>query len=297
MNKFLLVQSFITVVEEGSFTAAAEKMGKTKALISTQISQLESYLKVKLFMRSTRQMALTDNGQEYYRGCKALLEQWESLEAGLCENLDSISGSLRVTAPLNFGQKTISPIISEFIKSYPDIKIDLNLTDRHVDLIQDSYDFAFRIGILEDSRLIAIPLQTFDMIVCASQDYLKSHPPIKSPNDLKQHNCIVDTQHKDQSKWQFYIEEKSVKVKVNQIYSVNNAYAAANAAADGIGITRIPFFAAEECLKMGKLVQILEDFCQDPHTLYLIYPDRKYQSRKSQVFKKFITEQLKQAHS
>ena len=288
MNKILLIQSFIAVAEEGSFTQAGLKLDKTKALISTHISQLEAHLQVKLFVRSTRQMALTETGEAYYRGCKTILEQMESLETGLCERQDAATGLLHITAPLNYGQTVITPLIAEFMKQYPEIEIDLNLSDKQVDLIQEGIDFAFRIGILEDSRLIALKLQTFDIMVCASPEYLEKHATITSPHDLKAHPCIVDTQHKDQSKWQFKMNKQATKIQVPKKLSVNNAYAAANVAAEGLGITRLPQFAVQSYLDSGQLVSILSDYCQEPHALHLIYPDRQYMSKRALVFKDFV---------
>lgn len=293
MNKFLLIQSFVCVVEQGTFTEAAKKLNRTKALVSTQIRHLEAYLQVKLFQRSTRHIQLTEVGSQYYKGCKALLAQWEALESDLCERQDNVAGLLRIAAPQNFGQIAIMSLVAEFLNQYPEVEIDLELGDRRVDVIQEGYDFTFRIGILEDSRLIALPLKTFDMIVCANKNYLQRQPTIKRPEDLKQHRCIVDMQHSEHERWKFYLQDKPIRVQVPTVLRVNNAFAAAQAAAKGIGITRIPSFAASDFLEQGTLSQVLKEYCQEQHTLYLMYPDKKYLSKRAQLFKEYIVEQFR----
>lgn len=283
MDKLNLMSSFLAVVEEGTFTAAAKRIGKTTALVSTHISQLEENLNVRLVTRSTRSIKLTSTGLSYYEEAKRVLDDIASLEANLRQEHESLIGEIRITAPTTFGELVLAPLFADMLDRHPQLQIDLSLNDRFVDIVAEGFDMAIRIGQLEDSALIAREIGRTKMLVCASPAFLEQHGQPETPEDLYKLPCIYDTNNRS-SYWSFSDSQQTFNVKPNTIMKVNSAVAAAKLATTGMGICCSPAFAVQEALDQGKLITLLDDYNQADTPISVIYSHRKHLSAKVTAF-------------
>jgi len=279
MDKLNLMSSFIAVVEEGNFTAAAKRIGKTTALVSTHISQLEENLGVRLVTRSTRSIKLTSTGLGYYEEAKRVLEDIYSLEAKVRQEHQSLVGEIRITAPTTFGELVLAPLFAELIEGNPQLQIELSLNDRFVDIVAEGFDMAIRIGKLEDSALIARQISSTKMVCCASPAFLQKNGKPEAPEDLHQLPCIFDTNNR-KSTWNFNKDEHIYTVKPNSMIKVNSAVAAGKLATTGLGICVSPYFAVQDALESGELLTVLDDYCQVEIPINVIYSHRKHLSAK-----------------
>jgi DNA-binding transcriptional LysR family regulator len=279
MDKLNLMSSFIAVVEEGNFTAAARRIGKTTALVSTHISQLEENLDVRLVTRSTRSIKLTSTGLSYYEEAKRVLDDIASLEAKVRQEHESLVGEIRITAPTTFGELVLAPLFADMITNNPQLKIDLSLNDRFVDIVAEGFDMAIRIGQLEDSAMIARKISMTKMVLCASPEYLAKHGHPKHPEDLQKMPCIFDTNNRN-NYWSFKDGKQDLNIKPNSIMKVNSAVAAGKLASLGLGICSSPQFAVQDKLDAGALVTVLDDFNHTEIPINAIYSHRRHLSAK-----------------
>jgi DNA-binding transcriptional LysR family regulator len=284
--------SFIAVVEEGNFTAAARRIGKTTALVSTHISQLEENLDVQLVTRTTRSIKLTSTGLNYYEEAKRVLDDIASLEAKVRQEHESLVGEIRITAPTTFGELVLAPLFADMIKNHPQLQIDLSLNDRFVDIVAEGFDMAIRIGQLEDSALIARKISTTKMVLCASPALIEKHGQPESPEDLQNLPCIFDTNNR-YNYWSFKDGKKILNIKPNSIMKVNSAVAAGKLACAGLGICSSPQFAVQDALDIGNLVTVLDEFNQTEIPINVIYSHRKHLSAKVSAVLELIRESLR----
>jgi DNA-binding transcriptional LysR family regulator len=292
MDKLNLMASFIAVVEEGNFTAAARRIGKTTALVSTHISQLEENLDVQLVTRTTRSIKLTSTGLNYYEEAKRVLDDIASLEAKVRQEHESLVGEIRITAPTTFGELVLAPLFADMIKNHPQLQIDLSLNDRFVDIVAEGFDMAIRIGQLEDSALIARKISTTKMVLCASPALIEKHGQPESPEDLQNLPCIFDTNNR-YNYWSFKDGKKILNIKPNSIMKVNSAVAAGKLACAGLGICSSPQFAVQDALDIGNLVTVLDEFNQTEIPINVIYSHRKHLSAKVSAVLELIRESLR----
>lgn len=273
MKTYSDFEIFVRVVQQRSFTQAANQLGISKAYVSQQISALEKRLNTKLMNRTTRKLLLTDAGELFYSKSVSILDAIEEAEASVTEQQSTPTGTLRISAPPgNLGEIYITSIITRFMQSYPEIVVELDLSTRHVDLLSENYDLVIRAGILPDSTLIAKKLCAFDYYICASPTYIKEHGAPKSPAELKNHPCLVI--HGAKNKWLFQAGNKKTYVKVNPRFTCNSGHGLAMAAIEGIGITRLPSFQIAEPLEQKKLRRLLTDYTLPGATLWLVYQQR-----------------------
>lgn len=308
------MEAFITVFEEGSYTAAAKRLGRTKAMVSTQVSQLEAHLQIRLMTRSTRSIQATAMGRTYYEQAKLLLEDLDNLESQLTQSSQNVAGKLRIAVPTTYGEQVVMPFVAKLIETYPELEIDILLSDRYVDLINEGVDAAIRIGRLEDSSLIASHIGKVNMMLCASQAFLESYPTPKQFSDLSDLPCVLDDNSRE-NHWSFEaIEnqdamegintkgkstkgriESRVKVTPNYKVRVNSASAAVQLARHGKLICYTPAFAAQDLINQGLLIPILAKAHQTHFPIQIVYPHRKHTSaRLTQFiaeFKAYLTEQ------
>ncbi len=292
MDKLNLMASFIAVVEEGNFTAAARRIGKTTALVSTHISQLEENLDVQLVTRTTRSIKLTSTGLNYYEEAKRVLDDIASLEAKVRQEHESLVGEIRITAPTTFGELVLAPLFADMIKNHPQLQIDLSLNDRFVDIVAEGFDMAIRIGQLEDSALIARKISTTKMVLCASPAFIEKHGQPESPVDLQKLPCIFDTNNR-YNYWSFKDGKKILNIKPNSIMKVNSAVAAGKLACAGLGICSSPQFAVQDALDRGNLVIVLDEFNPTEIPINVIYSHRKHLSAKVSAVLELIRESLR----
>ena len=291
METFNAIPIFVAVAELQGFSAAARELGLSKSAISKRITQLEEQLGVRLIHRSTRQLSLTEAGERYYEFARLAAGAARNAEDAVAELQGEPTGLLKILAPMSFGQLHIAPLIPEFLKAYPKVRIDLVLDDRPLNLIEEGFDLAIRAGSLPDSTLIARRLATLNSIVCCSPDYLEKHQEtLRSPFDLKDHNCVLYSYSDNADHWQFSNPEnrdESYSVKVQGNFSVNNSEALKSAIAKGLGIGRLPTFVAARGIEDGSLAALFREFQMPGRDMFVIYPERNYLPLKVKVFADF----------
>jgi DNA-binding transcriptional LysR family regulator len=270
------IRAFVQVYDSGGFSAAARQHGRSKALLSKYVTDLEDYLGVRLMNRTTRKLGLTEAGEAYYREASQLLQQFDDLDATIADQTAAPRGLIRVSAPRNLGESTLAPVIFDFLVSHPQVSIDLRLEDRYVDLVDEGIDLALRISNLQDSSLIARKIADMSVVCVASPELLKAHGVPKSPEGLRQIPCIVDTNFQGQANWRFIEGGKTVSIHVNGPVKVNSPLAAKQAALAGLGIALLPSYLATEELTQGTLVSLLADKLPAGQMLQAVYPHRRH---------------------
>jgi len=293
MDKFEDIQAFITVVDAGSFTAAAERLGSAKSAISRRVSALEERLGVQLLHRTTRAMNLTETGRSFYDHGVRILADLDEAEAAVQQQHGELRGTLRFALPLSFGVRHMCTPIAAFNKLHPNVRFDLDLNDRRVDLIEDNFDVALRIGHLSDSSLIARRLFDVRAVVCASPHYLNTHGTPETPGELEDHQCLVYSNLIDPNTWKFVDSggtRRSVKVK--SALSASSGDFLANAAAHGMGVVVQPTFIASAAIRSGKLIPILTDYSWPISPAYAVYPPTRHLTYRVRAFIDFLVERF-----
>ncbi|PXF62683.1 LysR substrate-binding domain-containing protein [Kangiella spongicola] len=282
------VNEFVAVAEEGSFTAAAKKLDLSTAQVSRQISQLESRLGVKLLYRTTRTVTITQEGSIYYQHCRAVLDGLQHAEDELLNLQSKPQGKIKLTATVTYGEQIVLPLINKFVMRYPDIEVEAYLTNKRVDLVEENYDLAIRIGDLEDSTMMARKLSKRSNYVCAAPEYLHKYGTPHTISELSNHNCLLGTL----DHWRFVVEgrEKSVKVKGNLRY--NSGFGLTQAALNGIGIVQLPDYYTQDYITQGLLVPLLESYRIPVEGIWAVYPQNRFMSPKLRVLIDFLVENI-----
>jgi DNA-binding transcriptional LysR family regulator len=293
MDKFEDIQAFIAVVDAGSFTAAAERLGSAKSAVSRRVSALEERLGVQLLHRTTRVLNLTDTGRSFYEHGTRILADLAEAEAAVQQEHSELRGTLRLALPLSFGVRHMCGPIATFSKQHPRVRFDLDLNDRRVDLIEDNFDVALRIGRLSDSSLIARRLFDVRAVVCGSPHYLTIHGEPETPADLQDHQCLVYSNLIDPDKWD-YEDQNGDKgtVKVDSILSASSGDFLCNAAAHGMGLVIQPTFIAAAAIRSGKLIPVLSDYVWPISPAYAVYPPTRHLSYRVRAFIDFLAEKF-----
>lgn len=291
MDQFDLneIAIFVKVVDAGSFTGAAKNLGLPKSTVSRKITQLEERLGVRLLQRTTRTLSLTDTGSAYYNQCSRIIGDVEEANIAVTEMQSKPKGLLRITAPMLFGTWVLSDLISNFLKSNPEIQVEIVLTDQSLDLIQEGIDVAFRVGVLADSSLIARPLGEVNAIACASPAYVDSHGAPNHPSELKQHSIVNWTQG---DSWTFEKPEQ-VTIDIKSRVQVNDAQSLHKMALNGLGIARLPTFICAQDIMDKRLVPILCDWSFDAVPIHAIYPSNRHLSVKVRSFVDYVVDELR----
>lgn len=291
MNPFEDMRIFCQVMDSGSFTAAADKLGLSKQFVSRRLMQLEERLGVRLLNRSTRRLDVTPLGQSYYESALRLLGEVEEVEQGIAGQNSEPRGTLRLSAPLSFALAHLGCLLPLFLQRYPQVSVEVDLSDRPVDLLSEGYDLVLRIGVLEDSTLIARRIATIQRVYCASPGYLASRGVPQHPEQLSGHDCLPYG-HGRQVQWRFQVKGKAMNINVGGRMRVNNGELLKDAAVADLGITYLPTFIVGQALQDGRLVRVLEDFEPEPLTLSAVYPQHRQGSRPVQALIEFLREQL-----
>lgn len=282
---------FTAVVDAGGFTAAARQLGVSKSWVSKQVSGLEAELGSRLLNRTTRKLSPTEAGLAFYDYATRIVGEAEAAERAVNDLAHAPRGRLRINAPMSFGCKCLGPAMAAFRAKYPDIDIDISLNDRLVDLVDEGFDVAIRIGKLESSSLIARRLCDVKLVLCASPDYLKTAPPLAVPEDVKRHECLVYSLSEKPADWTLMGKNGiSSTVSVTPHVIANNGDILADMAIAGAGVTYVPDFVTWEMLQKGELVQALPN-CPDAElTAYAVYPAVRHLAAKVRVFVDFLAE-------
>lgn len=283
---------FAAVVEAGSFTAAADKLNQSKSAVSKQVTRLENRLGAQLLARTTRKLSLTEVGQAFYERCRRIITEAEEAALAVTHLQDVPRGKLRVTAPLSFGIAYLATAIPDFMSLYKELAVEMDFNDRRVDILEEGYDIAIRIGTLEDSSLIAKRITQSRFTVMASPAYLEKNGTPVHPSDLEGHNCLAYSYQESPQSWRFRNpdpprEERVVRVKGNFMANNGNVLAAAGAA--GMGVQQSPTFICADYLRTGALVPLLERYEPEPLGIHALYPPNRHLSAKVRVFIDFLT--------
>lgn len=291
MNNLSIFASYIAVVEEGSFTKAAKQLGKTKAIVSRQVNQLEDDLGMRLLNRTTRAVSVTEQGREIYERLLRIMDEVASLETQSNTSTE-LSGRLRISAPQTFGEQQLMAVLPGFMQAHPHLNVELQLNDRYVDIVEEGFDLAIRIGELEDSSLVARKIGEVAQILVASPEFLAQSSAIVKPEDLENLACIHDNNFRGGLRWRFVKEEKSYQVQIKPRLRVNGAMAAASAARQGLGVSICPDFAIETDLNNGKLVPLLSDYFISKIGIYAVYSHRRSNTPKVSEFIQYLETSL-----
>ncbi|MCL1127444.1 LysR family transcriptional regulator [Shewanella surugensis] len=276
MDKIEGMRAFVAVSSENSFTAGAKRLAISTNLASKYVRQLETYLGAQLFNRTTRSVTLTDIGRAYLERCTPLLEQFYELEGLVQERQSELAGTIRISAPTGFGSRQLVKAIGPFQEAHPNITIDLHLSDQYVAIVEEGYDLAIRFGQLKDSTLIARKLLSMRIVVCASSDYLAQRGRPLQPDSLTTHNCLIPTSAADPNHWAFCIDKVIERIRVSGSFHADSPRAIAHMAAEGLGIARCPYYAAEPFIKDGSLELLFEEMEVTELSLYAIYPSNRH---------------------
>ncbi|CAB3812671.1 LysR family transcriptional regulator [Achromobacter denitrificans] len=281
------VRIFAAAVDAGSFTAAAEKLLLSKQFVSRRIASLEASLGVQLLVRNTRKLTVTESGKEFYAHAERILEDIARAEQAMARRRTELHGTLRISTPMSFGLRHLSPLISEFLTRHPALQLQVILNDRHVDLVGESFDMALRIGEMPDSTLIAKRLGELRMAVCCSPSYRRQHGLPQTPADLPRHDCLLYGREA-RNGWPFTVDGEPRMIDVRGPLLSNNGEIVRDAAIAGLGIALLPRFIVGEALRSGELVAVLEGHAPRPLPVSAVYPQHRQQSTNLCAFVEFL---------
>jgi len=274
MDRFRRMEIFVAVVETGQVTRAAEALLLSKSAVSHGLADLEKYLGLQLLSRNNRSLQLTSAGQSYYDHCKRILADVESVEEEVRGDDKRVSGNIRITAPDTYGSYLLTPIFAQFLEENPGITLDLNLTERQVDLIEDGYDLAFRIMPEKDSQHVSQLLSSIRMVTCASPAYLKAvKAPLKSHKDLKNHNCLIYTRNPT---WRLIKNGRNFDFTPQGNITTNNGENLRQFAIAGQGVIHVPYFLVYHVLRKKRLVRVLHDYDGRKMDGYIVRPAHRH---------------------
>jgi DNA-binding transcriptional LysR family regulator len=289
MDKFAEIEALAAVVEAGTFSAAGERLGVAKSVVSRRISQLEQRLGSRLLHRTTRRLALTDAGKNLYQRAVQILADLDDAEQGVTEETTELRGVLKLAAPLSFGVAHLVDAITDFLGEHPAMELNLDLNDRNINLVEEGFDMAVRIGELQDSTLVARRLGTIRNVTCASRAYLERYGEPAHPDELQQHIGLQYSNISYKQQWCYETPEGRMVHAQPQIrIRANNGETLAVVACAGLGITTGPTFILGSYLKKNKLVTILNEYRRPPAGIYAVYPPGRLVPRRIQVFSDFL---------
>jgi DNA-binding transcriptional LysR family regulator len=288
------MRAFINVVEAEGFSAAARKIGRSKALLSKYVRELEDELGALLLNRTTRQFSLTEAGHTYYRRAAEIVREVDNLADAVRESAGDVRGRIKLSAPRTYGDAAIGQSLIDFAVKHPEIVLEIHLDDRFVDLVEEGFDMAVRITRLESSSLIARRLAPFSTCVCASPELIRKRGKPARPQDLAHLPCIIDTNGRWMSNWQFLGDSgETVTVGVSGPIEVNSPMAARAAAVAGLGFCILPDFIAAPDIAAGKLVTVFDDRMPKGGGIFAVYPHRRYLPAKVRVLVDFLVQWFK----
>ncbi|MEO6277677.1 LysR family transcriptional regulator [Roseateles sp.] len=296
MDRLTAMQAYVRVVEAGTFTKAADSLDLPKATVTRLIQTLESHLRTKLLNRTTRRVTVTPDGAAYYERAVRLLGDLEELEGSMSQARVTPRGRIRIDVPGVVGREMIIPHLPDFYAKYPDIQIELGVSDRTVDLISDNIDCVIRGGDLTDQSLVARRISEFRFITCATPEYLRRHGTPAHPRELGEapHRMVgyFSARSGKVMSDTFRRDDERVEVVGNHVLAVNDANAYLNAGLAHLGVVQVTCFMASPLIKSGALVRVLEDWDAEPVPVYVVYPPNRHLSSKLRVFVDWVVELL-----
>ncbi|MBC7313991.1 MAG: LysR family transcriptional regulator [Rhizobium sp.] len=289
MDTLTRIRAFIDVVEAEGFSAAARKTGRSKALLSKYVRELEDELGALLLNRTTRQFSMTEAGHTYYRSATEILKEIDSLADLVRENITDLKGKLKITVPRTFIDAEVGQSLIDFATENPDLSLEIVAEDRFVDLVEEGFDLAIRITKLDDSALIAKKLSDFRVYACATPAFVEMHGPLDHPQDLSRVAFLVDTNSRAHNTVRFVDPQGgAISVAVSGPIEVNSPLATLRAARAGLGVAMIPDFIARPYIETGELVSLFDDYLPKDRGIYAVYPHRRYLPAKVRAFVDYL---------
>jgi len=282
------MRTFAAVVTEGSFSRAAERLDRSPQLVSKYVAQLEARLGVRLLNRSTRRLSVTEAGRAYFDRCQGIVAAVDELEEAVGSMSEAVRGVLKINAPMTFGIHQLTPAIAEFQAAHPDLRVDLALDDRVVDVVSEGFDLAIRIADLDPSSLVARRLAPIRLVLCAAPAYLERRGTPRTPQDLADHECLGYTYSADRDRWRFESADGVDDIQVRGRFCANNGEALRTAALAGHGLIVQPTFIVGDDLRAGRLVRVMPDHAIATLNVYAVYAHRQFLSNKVRAFVEFL---------
>lgn len=291
MDKLNAINLFCRVIETQSFTQAAQLEQISLAMASKLIAQLEEHLNVRLLHRTTRKITPTEAGLLYYQRCLPILNELKDAEDSVSNITSTLQGEITISLPMDFGSRFVAPYLGQFMTTYPNIQLNIEFSDRRVDVVAEGYDLVLRIGTLEDSSIVAKRIARSELVLIASPDYLAKQGTPENLEQLTEHTCLIYENHQQ---WQFTDSDQKVKIKPNAHVISNNGYALLQMTKAGQGIVNLPLFLAKEDINAGRLIEILPQYKQHSIDISVLYPHRRYLSPKVKVLIEFLSKLMQE---
>lgn len=288
MDRLDAMRLFVRVAELGSFSAVAQQLGVARSVVTRQIAALETHLGVKLMARSTRRLALTSAGSAYLEKCRVILNLVEAAEADVAEERLTPRGNIRISLPLSFGLKRLAPLLLDFSQRYPEVALDMDYSDRRVNLIEEGIDLSIRITRRLEPGDVARKIGVGHMLAVASPEYLARHGRPQHPSELAHHECLGYTAGAAGQNWQFMVDGQLASFPVRSRINANNGEVLTEAAAQGLGITLQPDFIADSFLAAGRVEAILTDFPVPELGIYAMLPSNRHVPHRVRVLMDFL---------
>ncbi|MBI1771208.1 MAG: LysR family transcriptional regulator [Burkholderiales bacterium] len=295
MDKLYSMKTFVKIADQGSLTGAAKALNISLPTVVRILATLESELATRLFNRTTRHIALTEEGRQYLGDCRRVLAEIDEMERRLTSEQLEPSGNLRVTAPMLFGQHFVTPIALDFAKRFRQVDVELLLLDRMVNLVEEEIDVAVRIGHLGDSILVGIPVGHVRRVFCASPAYLSQAGIPAHPNELLNHDCLRVSALPSSTLWNFVEKDRLLPIQVNGSFTCNQVSASIEACKQGLGLGTFMSYQVQHLLDSQALQYVLEPFEPPPIPVSIVYPYNKYLSTRVRMFVNVMTEALRYA--
>lgn len=292
MNLFEAMKVFVKVTETGSLSGAARILNLSNPSVTRHIADLEEYLGARLLNRSTRRLSLTDTGSAYLERCKQVLADLEQATLAAGMHAANPSGVLRINAPVSFSVNHLGGLLPLYAQRYPNVELDVTLSDRIVDLVEEGFDLAIRIGRLQNSSLVMRKLAPAHVLTCAAPAYLAQHGTPLHPDDLVRHTCLTYAYTLRDNEWRLQRDGKTHTVRVSGGLHCNNGDLLLAAAVGGMGVIRQPTFIIGDAIRDGRLVPILTDYHGDALAIHAVYPSRQHLSAKVRTFVDFLAQQF-----
>ncbi len=294
MDRLEAMTVLVAAVETGSLSAASRQLRIPLATVSRRVSELEQHLNIRLLHRGNRKLVVTDAGRSYVASCRRIMEEIAEVERTASGEYRAPQGELILTAPAVLGRSHVLPVVIEFLRTFPDIRMRMQFTDRQVNLVDEHVDLAVRIGELPDSSMIATRVGLIRPVLCASPAYLKRRGKPKQPADLAAHDCVIHGSHATSQHWEFFTGKTSQTIEIRSRLAVDLAEATVAAAMAGAGIVRVLSYLVDDLVKSRSLVKLLEPYEPAPIPVSLIYPSQRQVPLKLRAFLDFSIPRLRQ---
>lgn len=290
-NRLGDITAFVAAVKTGSFTAAAATLGLTRSAVGKSVARLEARLQARLLHRTTRKLSLTDEGRAVYERWRQILEDLEEVEANMAARRGQPSGTLRLTAPLSFGQRHILPVLDHYLKQWPELRADIRFTDRYIDLVEEGFDIAVRIGApREDAQLLTRTVAWQQFVTCAAPDYLARKGVPQQPQDLAGHDTLSFLSGEHPSPWRYQTPDGLYLCEAPGRLNIDSSEAMREAALAGFGLVHLPTYITGNDLRAGTLVEVLKPYRAPPDPIRVVYPSKRHLSPRIRTFIDLLVE-------